>query len=327
MLVALRKRSLGSNLLVGWNAPNRTVRKVVVDKSKLVSCLQMLHANENSVLVSTKDAFVQLLNTGNDGFVLAFGRVDDGMRRVEECRASISPHGIHWLTPSQTAQDSMVQLLFYAQRQLLPTYSKAVRVAESMQSSFGNIAALSGGVPCGSGVDESFMLNNASTVSKLMDMLSAAKGFRRLSAAQAGRLTWLASMFCSSAPASKAFSLFNVTQMQMTTMSDYTTERLYEQAPEKQHITLLMRGDNAVNDRIRRFNVAVRVFPADSEFVRELLPQLVGLNASIFTPVMVVTGISNNQAAAIFLSSDSLRMHTHASAINTFMCGLAPPSI
>ena len=327
MLVALRKRSLGSNLLVGWNAPNRNVRKVVVDKSKLVSCLQMLHANENSVLVSTKDAFVQLLNTGNDGFVHAFGRVDDSMRRVEECRVLISPQAIHWLTPSQTAQDSMVQLLFYAQRQLLPTYSKAVRVAESMQSSFGNIAALSGGVPCGSGVDESFMLNNASTVSKLMDMLSAAKGFRRLSAAQAGRLTWLASIFCSSAPASKAFSLFNVTQMQMTTMSDYTTERLYEQAPEKQHITLLMRGDNAVNDRIRRFNVAVRVFPADSEFVRELLPQLVGLNASIFTPVMVVTGISNNQAAAIFLSSDSLRMHTHASAINTFMCGLAPPLI
>jgi len=65
------------------------------------------------------------------------------------------------------------------------------------------------------------------------------------------------------------------------------------------------------------------MFPADSEFVRELMPKMVGLNASLFTPVMVVAGVSNNQAAAIFLSSDSLSTQAHASAMHTFLCGLS----
>jgi len=322
MLVSLRKRSLGSNLLVRWHTPSREVRNVLVDKHKLVSCLQMLHANENSMLVSTNDAFVQLSKAEDDSFLLEFGSVgNSGRWKVQEGKALISPQSINWLSPAQTPQDSMKELLFFAQRQLLPTYSKAVCVAERMQTSFGNISMWN----CqsqGSRIDEAFMLNNASTISKLVDMLRGAMCDKKLPATHAGRLAWLAAMFCAAAPASKAFNLFNVTQLQMTTMSDYTTERMYEQAPEKQHITLLMRGGNAVDDRIRRFNVAVRIFPAESEFVKELMPQVVGLNASIFTPVMIVTGISNNQAAAIFLGSDSLRTHCHATAMRTFMCGL-----
>lgn len=337
MLVTLRKRTVGPNLAVGWSAQGNCcggdVRKVQVEKNKLVSCLQMLHDKETSVLTSTGNAFVKIRNAGNGSFVLAFGRVDEASGKTQsqssqiECEAYISPQGIRWLTQAQDAHASMVQLLTYACQQLLPTYSQASCVAQRMQAEFGNVATLRGGEAYDMRVDEAFMLNNASTVSKLLDMLNAAKCGRRLSAAHASRLAWLAAVFCSAAPASKAFSLFNVTQMQMTTMSDYTTERLYEQAPEKQHITLLMRGDNALDDRIRRFNVAVRMFPADSEFVRELMPQMVGLNASLFTPVMVVAGVSNNQAAAIFLSSDSLSTQAHASAMHTFMCGLAPPLI
>ena len=313
MLVTLRKRTLGPDLVVGWSAQGGCcggdVRQVLLEKNKLVSCLQMLHEKETSVLTSTKNAFAKIRNAGNDSFVLAFGRVDEAPGKTQsqashtECEVYIWQQGIRWLTPAQHAHASMLQLLRYARQQLLPTYSKALRVAQSMQAEFGNVATQRGGEAHDMRVDEAFMLNNASTVSKLLDMLNAAKCGRRLSAAHASRLAWLAAVFCSAAPASKAFSLFNVTQMQMTTMSDYTTERLYEQDPEKQHITLLMRGDNAVDDRIRRFNVAVRMFPADSEFVRELMPQMVGLNASLFTPVMVVTGVSNNQAAAIFLSS------------------------
>ncbi len=67
--------------------------------------------------------------------------------------------------------------------------------------------------------------------------------------------------------------MFNVTQMQMTDMSDYTVERLYEHTQEKQHLTVLMRGKSA-DDSIRRFNVAVRLFAADSEFVKDLLPKI-----------------------------------------------------
>ena len=326
MLVTLRKRALGPNLVVGWSAQGGDVRKVPVDKNKLVSCLQMLHDNEASVLASTNNAFVKIRSAGSDSFVLSFGRVDEAAHDAHqtECEAFISAQGIRWMTGTQDAQASMVQLLTYARRQLLPTYSKASGVAQRMQAEFGNVATLRGGEAYNMRVDEAFMLNNASTVSKLLDMLNSAQCGRRLSAAHASRLAWLAAVFCASAPASKAFSLFNVTQMQMTTMSDYTAERLYEKAPEKQHITLLMRGDNAVDDRIRRFNVAVRMFPADSEFAKELMPQMVGLNASIYSPLMLVAGVSNNQAAAIFLSSDSLSPHAHGQAMHTFLCGLAP---
>ena len=332
MLVTLRKRALGPNLVVGWSAQGRggesEVRKVLVEKNKLVSCLQMLHENETSVLASTKHAFVKIRHTCNDSFVLAFGCVDEASGKTQshssqtECETYILQQGINWLTPAQDAHASMVRLLTYARRQLLPTHSKVLRVAQSMQAEFGNVATLRGGEAFDMRVDEAFMLNNASTVSKLLDMLNSAKCGRRLSVAHASRLAWLAAVFCSAAPASKAFSLFNVTQMQMTTMSDYTTDHLYEQAPKKQHITLLMHSDNAVDDRIRRFNVAVRIFPADSEFVRELMPQMVGLNASVYSPVMVVAGVSNNQTADIFLSSDSLSTQAHASAMHTFLCGL-----
>jgi len=234
MLVTLRKRTLGPDLVVGWSAQGGCcggdVRKVLVDKNKLVSCLQMLHEKETSVLTSTKNAFVKIRNTGNDSFVLAFGRVDEAPGKTQsqasqtECETYISPQGIRWLTPAQDAHASMVQLLTYARQQLLPTYSKASCVAQRMQAEFGNVATLRGGEAYDMRVDEAFMLNNASTVSKLLDMLNAAKCGRRLSAAHASRLAWLAAVFCSAAPASKAFSLFNVTQMQMTTMSDYTTE-------------------------------------------------------------------------------------------------------
>jgi hypothetical protein len=103
----------------------------------------------------------------------------------------------------------------------------------------------------------------------------------------------------------------------------YTVEHLYERSPEKHHLTVLMRGENA-DDRIRRFNVVVRMFPADSEFVKDLLPKIIGLNATIYSPVMVVSGVRNNQAAAIFLSSETLNTHSHSSAMRTFLFGLSP---
>ena len=151
----MRKRTLGPDLVVGWSAQGGCcggdVRKVLVDKNKLVSCLQMLHEKETSVLTSTKNAFVKIRNTGNDSFVLAFGRVDEAPGKTQsqasqtECEAYISPQGIRWLTPAQDAHASMVQLLTYAGQQLLPTHSKASCVAKRMQAEFGLVATMRGG--------------------------------------------------------------------------------------------------------------------------------------------------------------------------------------
>lgn len=66
------------------------------------------------------------------------------------------------------------------------------------------------------------------------------------------------------------------------------------------------------------------MFAADSEFAKELLPKIIGLNAAVYSPVMVVAGVRNNQAAAVFLSSDSLTTAAHSSAMRTFLRGLSP---
>ncbi len=87
MLVTLRKRTVGPNLAVGWSAQGNCcgvdVRKVQVDKNKLVSCLQMLHDKETSVLTSTGNAFVKIRNACNCSFVLAFGRVDEASGKTQ----------------------------------------------------------------------------------------------------------------------------------------------------------------------------------------------------------------------------------------------------
>jgi len=117
--------------------------------------------------------------------------------------------------------------------------------------------------------------------------------------------------------------MFNVTQMQMTDMSDYTIEHLYEHSLEKQHLIVLIFGENA-NDNISHFNVAVRMFPAHSKFVKDLLPKIISLNSTIYSLVMVVSDVRNNQASSIFLSSETLNANTHSFAIHVFLCGVSP---
>ena len=324
MQVSMRKSIKNPNLVVRWDSLGKGPANVArVDQTKLTSCMQMLHRNESSLLAVTDDVFVSVKNIGDNEFMLSFGQNLDGVHHTN-CEARVSVKNALWRSfNSQTAPDnSMTDLLTYARFQLLPQYSKAAAVAQNLQRMFGSALTRSPEA-LDSRVDEAFMRNNSTVVSKLTDMLNGANCGKQISHSAAARLAWLAAVFCSAAPPSKSFSMFHVTQMQMTDMSDYTVERLYEHAPEKQHLTVLMRGESA-DDRIRRFNVAVRMFAADSEFVKELLPKIIGLNAAVYSPVMVVAGVRNNQAAAVFLSSDSLTPTAHSSAMHTFLRGLSP---
>jgi hypothetical protein len=167
-------------------------------------------------------------------------------------------------------------------------------------------------------MDGTFKKNNAIVISKLTDMLNLKlnKG-KNISFEHAANLIWLGSCFCATAPTSKTFNLFNVSQLQMAQMSDYVVESIYERAPEKQHVTMLMRGVDA-QDRIMRINLAVRMFASDSEVCRDLMPRVCGLNDSIHSPVMIFTGVHNNQAAAVFLSSETTSSDAHQQAVHAF---------
>jgi hypothetical protein len=188
-----------------------------------------------------------------------------------------------------------------------------------MQMSFGRVAFDQPTEKYNGCLDETFKKNNSIVISKLTDMMNMNLGKRKpTSFERAATLVWLASCFCATAPTSKTFNLFNVSQLQMAQMSEYMVESIYEKTPEKQHVTTIMRGTDAT-DRIMRINLAVRMFACDSEVCRDLLPKVSGLNATIHSPVMVFTGVHNNQAAAVYLSSETTSTDLHQQAVHAFL--------
>lgn len=282
--------------------------------------VQMLQGNENSTLLDTGKLSLTVSSHGENNFCVLCGAVR-GLEIEPSWQAWIGPKGIE-LSKITTSQldASVTTLLAYMRAQLIPMYATCCRVTARMQGTFGNIALEHAEIQH-KPLDDTFLKNNACVISKATDMLnSSANAQRKMYSFQdAARLVWLASTFCATASAAKQFSLFHVSQLQMADMPEYMVEQVYEQDPEKQHVTTLMRGPDATS-RISRFNVAVRLFAADSEMVQELMPKVVSLNTHISSPVMVFTGIRNNQAAAVYLSSDTLVSTAHRAAVNGYYC-------
>ncbi len=318
MLASVRSRAPKLSLNVHIPASTQLMPyKLQVDKNKLESCIQMLHEHEASVLASSTDAHVQIKSIGNNEFELHFATAHDG----SVCTGVVSALEARVHEQQTGAMHPTVQeLLAYAQRQVLPVYSTASKVSERIQGIFGSVLQQRQveQTPISyTGADTTFMRSNACTVSKLVDMLNHSNCGRTFPSSFAARIVMLAATFCASAPSSPSGNLFHVSQLQMTDLPTSMAEHVYATQPEKQHLTILMRGDSA-SDRIKRFNVAVRIFDRDSEFVREHLPKVTGLNSAIISGVMVVTGVRNQQAAAIFLSSESLTVNSHSLALQTF---------
>lgn len=316
MIVTPRVRSQKTSLAL---RPVEGVAESVCTR-RIDSIVQMLQGNERSSLLDTGGVSLTVSSHGGNNFSVLCGTVS-GAKFTPEWRGWVSADAIELmqLTPSEV-HPSVLSVLSYMRAQLIPMYATCCSVTARMQEAFGSIA-LQYTEMQNKPVDDTFMKNNACVISKATDMLNSGAGdaHRAHRFQDAARLVWLASTFCATASAGKKFSLFHASQLQMAEMSEYMVERLYEQAPEKQHVTTLMRGPDA-SSRISRFNVAVRVFAPDSEMVRELMPGVVGLNTRISSPVMVFTGIRNNQAAAVYLSSDTLDSTAHKAAVNGYYC-------
>jgi len=317
MIVSVRARAPKKSIDVKlFNAPSKS-QKLQIDKGKLESCIQMLHDNEACTLAKSTEALVRLRGLQNNKFeVLMMTMNQLPVVGVVSCSS---------ITVDQTPEKldpSVCNLLTYAQKQILPVYSKAQLVAKSIQQTLGSVLMqpteqLALNFNCLAGADTNFMRSNACSVSKLVDILNAANCGRDISPTVAARLAMLAATYCASAPLNESGNLFHVSQLQMTDFPTSISDCVYEQQPEKQHITILMRGDNA-DDRIKRINLAVRIFPQDSELVRTHLPKLTGMNSNILSGVLVVTGVRNQQAAAIFLSSETLTTNSHGFAMQAF---------
>jgi hypothetical protein len=302
---------------------NACQRPVFVCKRTVESGVQMLHANEKSVLLDTEEMQLCLQNHGANNFSVECDIKENG-KLTRAWRACISPEVVH-MTHRTSAEPgyNASNLIFFVQKQLIPMYATCRRVSANMQGAVGRVLAEhleQRGVAGYKRIDNTFTENNAVLVNKLTDMLNLSSiGDKRegYSFQYCNRLIWLAACFCATVPESKAFSLFNVSQLQMSAMSGYMAERVYEQLPEKQHITTLLRGADAT-DRIARFNLAVRFFAQDSEVARELMPRVTSATPQAGSPVLIVTGIHNNKAAAIYLSCLTQRPAAHQKAVNAF---------
>lgn len=287
---------------------------------RLASIVQMLHKNERSSLLDTSKLSLTVSNHGANNFSVLCGAVH-GAQFEPAWQAWITADAIE-LSPMAPADldGSVLTLLAHIREQLIPMYDTCCRVSARMQGAFGSIAL----DPCAGiehkRLDEAFTKNNASVISRVTDIFNSSLGAheRKLYNFQyAARLVWLGSTFCATAAAAKNFSLFHASQLQVADMSEHMVEALYAKEPEKQHVTTLMRGADAAS-RISRFNVAVRFFPPDSEMVRELLPQVVGLNTRIASGVVIFTGVRNNQGAAVYLSSDTRDSAAHRAAVHAY---------
>lgn len=328
MLVSVRARERSPLLRVHLPCDTTSVpHQLEIDKAKMDSCIQMLHENESSVLASDTIASVQIKNVGNNHFRLSFQK-HQGIHRLTVCEGQVSALGVCILSDHDDLQKiphSVKRLLAYARNQVIPVYATAAAVAQQIQGVFGYVLPKSAmdnnALMHRSGADDAFFRNNASTVSKLLDLFNAAGCNGHFKPIVAARMVMLAAIFSATAPATNQGNMFHVSQLTMTDMSDEMSEAIYDMEPEKQHVTVLLRGENAEN-RIKRFNVAVRLFGVKSDFVQKMLPRSMGLNAQLYSPVMVLTGVFNKQAAAIFLSSESMSENVHCVALNMFAAGL-----
>ena len=326
MIVTPRVRSQKTSLAIKPLPGSPYVAHVCTQR--LASMVQMLQLNERSSLLDTSKLVLTVSNYGGNNFSVYCGEViaaDYNTRFEPAWQAWVTADTIE-LAPTTPADldGSVLTLLTHIKEQLIPMYATCCRVTARMQGAFGSIAL----DPCAGiehkRLDDAFTKNNASVISRVTDMLNSAPGAQRgmlYNFQYAARLVWLGSSFCATASAAKKFSLFHASQLQVADMSEHMVEALYAKEPEKQHVTTLMRGADATS-RISRFNVAVRFFTPDSEMVRELLPQVVGLNTSITSGVVVFTGVRNNQAAAVYLSSDTRDSAAHRAAVHAYYGGV-----
>ena len=305
-----------------------------LSKRSLCSAIQMLQKNEFTTILSDANFSLIIRNTGANNFTVTCSTRNGSYSG--DCRAQ------HNLS-QELKGSSLHSLLRYLDNQIIPNHEECVLVSTKMQEIFGfishNIADTSI-VP--RHVDDTFLLDNATAISKLTDMLNSnvqqslsenilsrktisnADGkpdnnkTTVFSASYAALQLKITAIFCATALEDKC-CMWHVSQNMMSDMSSEMQKSLYECAPNKHYVTLLLKGDT-IEERIFRVNLAIRVFPPNHLFTSKMMPTAMALNASsCHLGVLVVTGVRNNIAAAIYHNSDTQTVIQNKLALGAYM--------
>lgn len=209
---------------------------------------------------------------------------------------------------------SNLRLLRFMQKQQITAYdtcAKNVNVMKLAGGKFPNLQAS----PGNSHVSQTFLSDNACTISKLTDMF---KKQHIISYKHTAKLLSLAAMFAATSQPCRQSCLFNVSQLNITNNVDEITKAIYKQPVQKHHVTVLLRG-NSKEDRVNRINLAVRIFEKEDPIIQSMENIATSLNSKIQSGMMVITGVYDNQAATIFLDSYSQTSTALNSALHDIM--------
>jgi hypothetical protein len=313
------------------NTQDSNAKVYSISKRNLCSAVQMLQQNECTSILSNSQFSLTLRNQGANKFSVTFDTRDSSY--TAECTP-------HCELSQQFQSSSLPSLLAYLHHQKVPNYNECVLLSGKMQNTFGflshNATELSI-VP--KRIDDTFLLDNATTISKLTDMFNSKLHnslreralMRNTSAEQAHGATnvfsasyaalqlKLAAIFCATALKDNS-CICHVTQGMISDMSPDMQKSLYEGAePDKHYVTLLLKG-NSLEERICRINLAVRFFPPTHPFTSNKMQTAMALNASrCHTGVLVLTGVRNNVAAAIYHNSDTQTVQQNKLALAAYM--------
>jgi hypothetical protein len=208
-------------------------------------------------------------------------------------------------------------VLLYLNKQRIPLHHKCIELSTQIQDHLGFLpfqGSFKKNIKVH--IDDTFLADNSTIISKLTDILNQNLQ-KRISHTQlqqkvlvyshtyASQLLKLAAIFCATAFENKA-CMWHISQGLISDFHQDAQVSLYNnQEPEKQHVTLLLKG-NTINERIMRINLAVRIFPKDDCFTKQIMPTIMPMNcSSCDTSVMVLTGVNSQVAAAIYINPES----------------------
>ena len=216
--------------------------------------------------------------------------------------------------PERLNSPTVLKLLRFMQKQQVTAYDTCAKKVKGMQLAGGIFPVLQTSSQH-SNVSQTFLSDNASTISKLTDLFNKQ---HRISYKHTAKLLSLGALFASTSQPSRQSCLFNVSQLNITNNVDEITKAIYKHPVQKQHVTLLLRG-NSKKDRVKRINLAVRIFEKDDPIIESMNNIATSLNSEIQSGMMVITGVYDNEAATIFLDSHSQTSTTLTLALQDLM--------
>ena len=266
-----------------------------IKESAIISSLQMLLPGEYSIMHQDDKSSVSLRMEPNTHKYCCNITHQDFSSDLY-----LNDETLYQKLPVRLSSPTNLKLLRFMQRQQVTDYDTCKKKVKSMQLAggiFSNLQAPSQH----SNVSQTFLSDNACTISKLTDLF---KKQHRISYKHTAKLLSLAALFAATSQPSRQSCLFNVSQLNITNNVDEITKEIYKHPVQKQHVTVLLRG-NSKEDRVKRINLAVRVFEKEDPIIESMKNIATSLNSEMQSGMMVITGVYDNQAATIFLDTHS----------------------